>query len=181
MFLPQLDYSLLPKRLQHRSRIIFIQPLYLIPPTPKTSSFHFVVNWLLGKTRHQRIKCCDYTSLKNNQHPNPASGAGSTTFSRRKQGNQPFSTSCSVCGKIPLWYHRIPAKVEGIQSTCTCLHVVRVLKGRWISLPLAGTPQTEDLCDKTECHFVREASKVSKKHNIGSRNKIVSYDIFKVK
>lgn len=71
MFLPQLDYSLLPKWLQYRPRIIFIQPLYLISPVPQTSSFHFVVDWLLGKTRHQRIKCCDYTSLKNNQHPNP--------------------------------------------------------------------------------------------------------------
>lgn len=150
MFLPQLDYSLLPKRLQYRPQDHFYPTFVLNLTTPQTSNFHFVVHWLLGKTRHQRIKCCDYTSLKNNQHPNPReSGAGLTTFFRKKQRNQPFSTSCSVCGKIPLWYHHKRAEVEGIQSTCTCLHVVRVLKGRWISLPLAGTPQTEDLWDKT--------------------------------
>lgn len=156
MFLPQLDYSLLPKWLQYKPSVTFIQPLYFISPTLKIPSFPFVVDSLLGKTRHQRIKYCDYTSLKNNQHPRPASGLAQQ-HSPEKWENRPFSTSCSVCEKIPLWYHRILAKVEGIQSTYTCLHVLRVLKERWISLPLAGTPRTEDLHGKTECHFKKNA------------------------
>lgn len=163
MFLPQLDYSLLSKRLQYRPRIIFTQPLYLISQLPKHPTFTLWSIGSLGKPDIKELNAVITHPWKITNIPTPSIRGWLDNISQRKQGNQPFSTSCSVCGRIPLWYHRIPAKVEGIQSTCTCLHVARVLKGRWISLPLAGTPQTEDLWDKTECHSVRKASKVSKR------------------
>lgn len=139
-----------------------------------------MVDSLPGKTRHERIKYSNYTSLKNRQNPSPASALVQQHFPE-KQENQPFSTSCSVCGKTPLWYHRIPAKVEGIQSTYTCLHVLRVLKGRWISLPLAGTPQTEDLHGKTECHFARNAHESVKTNKQKNRTIIITYSTLEVK
>lgn len=90
LFLPQLDYSLLPKRLQHISSVIFTQPLYIISRTLKTSSFHFAVDSLLGKIRHQRIKCCDYTSLENNQHPSPAPGLARQHFPEKREKTNLF-------------------------------------------------------------------------------------------
>lgn len=177
MFLPQLDYSLLPKRLQYRPRIIFIQPLYWISPTPQTSSFHFVVDWLLGKTRHQRIKCHDYTSPeKKTSIPTPQQqGLAWKCLPEKSKETNLFQHLVLFVEKL-----HFDIAADGQRLREFKVHVlVFTAGGSWrggeyLYLELVHH-KLRIWVTKPEWHWVRKASKVSKKHNTDSRNKTVIF------
>lgn len=64
----------------------------------------------------------------------------------------PFSSSCSACGRTPPWCLHTQAAAAETQSTCISPLALCSLGWRCGFSPSAGTPQTEDLRNKTMCN-----------------------------